>query len=818
MPIINYRILDPSFFEIKSGVIYSDSFYDLIDCISRDSNIPPNQIFGLYNIFYSQYTIDDYNRKEKVIAKVITYANLINGINSIHYDYSNLKSQYDSLQNTNSQLNNDLNNVRSNYYSLQSQYNSLQSLNDSNQRQISQLQSQNSSNESKINNLISNNDNLNKELQKEKKLREDKEKNFQNLRAAFEKSQIDIEKKNVEESKKYIDKIISNVYLKEFEVEKEKKSEFRKSFTSFMKTLTGEYMHYSTKFLNDFKANSQIIISKFNIKENNPIEHINFIVIGKAGVGKSAFINESLLLSEHKKAREGDGVSITKESILYSSEKLKMIRMWDTQGLDYKITQELILKEVKRIVEEGLKKGPDHYINIILYCTSGNRFQDEDGQLIYEIMKLYPSDNLPVIITQLQSYFKRQSKKMEDTIRKVLENYLDNKIVQKIEIRSIVSRDFKDEDSQIVYKAYGIPELLRLSFDIMGRAISSATCKKLSQDIEDLCKDYVDEKILYVQNIFKYEMEIIEVAKNLFVEDLENEEDYFGSKKKKPIKELSELNMYRKIENPNYFVDNFQKILHNKFIDIYNNLNNENIPIEGIKINNQNNTQENKEQEKSNQNNEGQDNAHQEKNQIENNIQENKEEEKKEKENKEEEKKEGEANENENENEIKEDKPLVLFFIEDRLKNLEKKIDNASKNTFEKIFQKRYQSYLVDLQREQSIKNKEFNDNSQLIDVNESERNFREKLFGYYKNEFFKIFFCITLKLFMNNLKEILISNYQKELKENELIQKIINQKAENSLKSITDKLKQNLILELDNLMKEKKGKEIDKSDFDFTF
>ena len=70
----------------------------------------------------------------------------------------------------------------------------------------------------------------------------------------------------------------------------------------------------------------------------------------------------------------------------------------------------------------------------------------------------------------------------------------------------------------------------------------------------------------------------------------------------------------------------------------------------------------------------------------------------------------------------------------------------------------------------------------------------------------------------MNNLKEILILNYQKELKENELIQKIINQKAEDSLKNITDKLKHNLILELDNLMKEKQGKEIDKSDFDFTF
>ena len=92
--------------------------------------------------------------------------------------------------------------------------------------------------------------------------------------------------------------------------------------------------------------------------------------------------------------------------------------MWDTQGLDYKITQEFILNEVKRLVEDGLKQGPDHYINIILYCTSDDRFQDEDGQLIYEIMKLYPSDNLPVIITQLKVYFKKQSKEMKELLEK----------------------------------------------------------------------------------------------------------------------------------------------------------------------------------------------------------------------------------------------------------------------------------------------------------------------------------------------------------------------------------------------------------------
>jgi hypothetical protein len=139
---------------------------------------------------------------------------------------------------------------------------------------------------------------------------------------------------------------------------------------------------------------------------------------------------------------------------------------------------------------------------------------------------------------------------------------------------------------------------------------------------------------------------------------------------------------------------------------------------------------------------------------------------------------------------------------------MEKKINEASNKAFEKIFKIKYQIYLSDLQREQSVKNKEFNDNSQIIDVIEVEKNFREKLFTFFKNEFYKIFFCIILKLFMTNLKNILILNYKKELKENEIIQKIINQKAEDSLKSITQKLKDNLVNELDNYIREKPKKE----------
>jgi predicted GTPase len=527
-----------------------------------------------------------------------------------------------------------------------------------------------------------------------------------------------------------------------------------------MQIFTNELMQYSQKFFQSFKTNSQKIIEGYNIKENNSIEHINFIVLGKAGVGKSSFINESLLLSENKKAIEGRGKSVTDRSILYSSEKLKMIRMWDTQGLDYKITQEYILNEVKRLVEEGLKQGPDHYINIILYCTTGDRFQDEDGQLIYEIMKLYPSDNLPVIITQLKAYFKNKSKEMEKIIREILENYLDHQIVKKIEIKSIVSRDFRDEN--IYCKAEGIPELLRLSFDVMGRAISSATCKKLSQDIEQLCKCFVDEKIDYIQKIFKYEMEILDFSKNLFVEDLEDEEDYFNTNtKEKKKKELSELNMYRKIQKEDYFIENFVTIMKNKFLLIFNHLNNENIQTDDT-----DNLKEEQEKNEGNKEEKMKEEKKEEKIEEETKKDANQQENKENKEKKEN----NEKEEDENENVQKEDKPLVLFFIEDRLKNMEKKINEASNKAFEKIFKIKYQIYLSDLQREQSVKNKEFNDNSQIIDVIEVEKNFREKLFTFFKNEFYKIFFCIILKLFMTNLKNILILNYKKELKENEII------------------------------------------------
>ena len=70
-------------------------------------------------------------------------------------------------------------------------------------------------------------------------------------------------------------------------------------------------------------------------------------------------------------------------------------------------------------------------------------------------------------------------------------------------------------------------------------------------------------------------MEILEVAKTKFIDDMEEEQQYFemNEKKKKTEKDLSKQNIYSKIEDNSYFVKNFIKIMTSKFINIYYNIN-----------------------------------------------------------------------------------------------------------------------------------------------------------------------------------------------------------------------------------------------------
>ena len=611
--------------------------------------------------------------------------------------------------------------------------------------QCENLKLESQTNKNQINNLITQNNNLQKKQEEEENKKNIKKKNFENFKNAFEKDKQTIGDKNLKESKIKITDFIVNDYVVPFLTEeKNEHIPHVKTLSNRMTKFTEEFIDiYCPTFNQSFKNHSKKIVENYNVKGNKfSIEHINFIVIGKAGTGKSTLINSALLLPEKKRAKEGVGVSVTQETTLYSSDKLKMIRMYDTQGLDYEISQDYILSEVKRIVKEGLKKGPDNYINIILYCTTGNRFQKEDGELIQKIMKLYPMDNLPVIITQLQVYFKGDQLKMEKIIQETLKKFLEYRIVEKIPIKTVISRDKVEEEK--TYKAKGIPELLQCSFDMTGRAITSATFKKFSDDIENLCKEFVDSKINFIEKKFEYEMEILDVAKKM---SINNSEKIFDKVEKQPIN-LSKENIYNNIKENNFFINNFQKILTSKYIDIFNNLNNKNI------------SENNKDE-------------------------------------------------------------CVLIFFQNRIQRMQEILNKFTEMIFKTKYNELFQGYLTDLNLKQNSRNTEFNTKKNIIDSSEIDKRFKEELYQFLQNKLFKYFLCIILRLFMNNLKRILTNNYQKELKENEELKKIINCKAEISLKSIIERLKEKLLLELDKYFpKQEEEKKVEENNarIDFEF
>ena len=109
------------------------------------------------------------------------------------------------------------------------------------------------------------------------------------------------------------------------------------------------------------------------------------------------------------------------------------------------------------------------------------------------------------------------------------------------------------------------------------------------------------------------------------------------------------------------------------------------------------------------------------------------------------------------------------------MKKIIKNLEEASNKKFKKIFNKRNVIYLNELEKEQEDKQEEFNDKTQILNKSKAKDNFQKQLFAYYKNEFFKIFFCIILKLFMNSLNDNFDMYIKKEITENENVIKIIN-------------------------------------------
>ena len=148
-----------------------------------------------------------------------------------------------------------------------------------------------------------------------------------------------------------------------------------------------------------FTNNSLKNFIKDSNKEVKTVEHLNIVVVGPSGVGKSTLINA--ILNSENLTLEGFGKPMSQETNFFTSEEVPFFRLADSKGIEKNAEcgVEVVLETIKNFIKSQLDtKEPDNFIHCIWYCWTGARLENSEIDLLNKLTQTYTSETLPVII------------------------------------------------------------------------------------------------------------------------------------------------------------------------------------------------------------------------------------------------------------------------------------------------------------------------------------------------------------------------------------------------------------------------------------
>ena len=259
-------------------------------------------------------------------------------------------------------------------------------------------------------------------------------------------------------------------------------------------------------------------INKMNFETHT--SHFNILLIGPTGVGKSTLINSVLQIDKNTEnyANTGKGKPVTLgEPHPYTSQKVKGIRLWDSQGIDktnYGIKQ--LKNSVTTLINDNANSGnPDNFIHCIWYCLTGHRFEEIERDSLIELMKIYHDETLPIIIVYTQCISEDDQKDMEKEIRKICMEQN-----RKIDVVSILAEDKKvgKKENKIIIKKYGIDDLLEKSFEKIEGSVQSACFHSIREQIKTNYKKKITKIHQKIKNQVKEQLN--NFSSNISLSDL----------------------------------------------------------------------------------------------------------------------------------------------------------------------------------------------------------------------------------------------------------------------------------------------------------
>ena len=216
-------------------------------------------------------------------------------------------------------------------------------------------------------------------------------------------------------------------------------------------------------------------------KEMKNLGHVNIIIAGKTGVGKSTLINAAF---RENLAETGMGKPVTQYCKKIEKEGVP-IRIYDTVGLELnEERKQKSIDDILNLIQEKIELGPgneDEFIHCLWYCIQADSDRFEDAEQDF-VKKIANECDIPVILVITKAYIKKHAREFSEEVKKY------NLPVKGI--CCVLAQSYEDDD--FVAKAYGIPELVEKTIEFLPetarRAFANAQKASLKIKYEEAIK------------------------------------------------------------------------------------------------------------------------------------------------------------------------------------------------------------------------------------------------------------------------------------------------------------------------------------------